>query len=274
MAQEGIEKSNPLVDFMRDIQAVNAAAGAPAGRGYRGGPPRAEQPTRVRSGAMSAPPVPLKPLTPEEKAELDRKAQEIGILPKPEKDELDELNETEDDAPPPAPSAPVGAAALIPKPGSVRRATPPSQINVAGGRGIEPVTQRPQLPDFKKVQLFDLQSGTIVVDGMFFPIPAEDVRAMKAYAVSIALDHVVMQLAKALIEFGVPEAAAMEAADKLRESVDGRKENMQEVRGGEGAGRVPSEPGAEAGLGVPPVPPPGAEGLQPVSDGGGEPPQE
>ncbi len=225
---------------MDSIAEQNAAEGLPAGRSY-GGPANAEPPTRVRSAAMREPVV-QKPLTPEEKAELDRKAREIGILP-PSDDVLDELSDDEDE-PAPVPS-PVPNESLIPKPGSIRnRAQRPRDVTatVIHPQSGQPVS-KPMLPDFTKVQAFDLVSGTIYIDGMAFPIPSEDQVAMKAYAVGIALDSVVAQLAMALIAFGVPESVANEAADKLRatavteERTDGEGERgteageaVQEVR--------------------------------------------
>jgi hypothetical protein len=270
MNQPAIEKDNALTRVMRQVAQTNAEAGLPAGRSA-GGPANIEPPTRVRSAPMRTA-IPLKPLTAEEKNDLDQKAKALGIMPK---DELDELREAdEDDEAPAFAAAPVPAPAFIPRPGSIRnprRAVAPSEITARATETGRVSLGRPQLPDFRKVESFDLTTNTIYVDGMSFPIPPEDVFPMKSYAVQIVLDHVVAQLAKALIEFGIPEAAAMEAANKLRETVDGQrgKENVQEVSAGTSDVSVPAEPSTQEGLDVPAVPPSGDEGLPAVGEGAG-----
>jgi hypothetical protein len=199
------------------------------------------------------------PLSAEERAERDRAAKAIGILPK---DELDELNIPESE-----PVAP--ATQFIPSPRAGKR--PTSEALSALGASLRgPDRQnareflsRPQLPDFKKVQQFDLMSNTIYVDGMAFPIPQEDVLAMKSYAVQIVLDHVVHQLAQALIEFGVPAAAAMAAANRLRDTVSVRKEEVQSVQGELALDGVPTEQNQEAGLDVSAVSQEGSGSVRP-----------
>jgi hypothetical protein len=212
--------------------------------------------------------IPVKPLSAEEKAELDQKAKALGIMPK---DELDELQDAGDEDEVPTVAPPVRAPVFIPKPGFTRKAQD-TEIKSSTPTGrMSPLAGRPQLPDFRKVESFDLVTNTIYVDGMSFPIPIEDVFPMKSYAVQIVLDHVVAQLAKALIEFGIPEAAAMEAAEKLRETVDGhRKENVSVVQEGTAPVVVPSKPDQEEGLDVPAVSSGGDEGLPAVGTGAGE----
>lgn len=260
MAENAIERDNVLTRFMRQVADVNAAAGFSAGRSSEG-PAGADPPTRVRSNAMASS---LKPLTAEERAELDRKAKELGIMPKDELDELAEPEDNEEMLMVPVPS--VG----LPVPGSVR-AVAPSQIlkDARGGVGAIPV-RRPQLPDFRNVEVFDLTTDTIRVDGMTFPIPPEDVLAMKSYAVQIVLDHVVAQLAKALIEFGVPGTAATEAAERLRESINDRKEAMPEVREGTTPNGVSPESDQVEKLGLSDVCSIGVEGLSAVGEGTSE----
>lgn len=261
MAEPGIEKDNALTRFMRNVSAENAAAGLPAGRSYTS----VEAPTRVHTSAMGE----MKPLTPEEVSTRDALAKSIGILPK---DELDELAETEEE-----PSAPVPVVPAIPKPGSIRN--PPRDREKTtvpdGPRGGMFSPSRPMLPDFKKVECFDFKTNTIYVDGMAFPIPQDDVRSMKSYAVQIVLDHVTAQLAQALIEFGIPEAAAAEAAERLRGSVNDRKDGVvSEVSKGLAADGVSAESRAEEGLGVPPVPSAGSEKLPADGEGSSSTPAE
>jgi hypothetical protein len=85
-------------------------------------------------------------------------------------------------------------------------------------RGTDVVTPIVKLPDFRKIEGFDFFRNVLYIDGLEFEIPAEDVLAMKRYAVDIALDHVVKQLAEALIVFGVPPALAQATADSVKES--------------------------------------------------------
>jgi hypothetical protein len=264
MSQPAQEKDNALTRFMRDVADTNAAAGLPAGRSA-GGPAGIDPPTRVRTAAMKEPLI-VKPLTKEEKADLDRKAQALGIMPK---DELDELAEPEDD------DAPAGAdlvmGPMIPTPGSIRhpRTEPPYTGPGSGPNrqtAREFMNDRTRLPDFTQVQSFNLETNTIYVDGMSFPIPEEDVTAMKSYAVQIVIDHVVAQLAKALIEFGVPPTVATEAAERLRESTNDGRETVSEVRDGAATTGVPPESNQAARLVVSDVPPTGVEGLSEVGE--------
>jgi hypothetical protein len=273
MTEVPVEKDNALTRFMRQVADTNAAAGLPAGRSA-GGPAGVDPPTRVRSNAMNSP-LPVRPLSPEERAELDQKARAIGIMPK---DELDELTDPDDEDECVALSEQEKlnpTASAIPTPGSIRnpaRATAPSQIlNEARGPYVAfTPLKKSQLPDFRNVEGFDLINNTIRVDGMIFPIPLEDVLAMKSYAVQIVLDHVVAQLAKALIEFGVPGVAAAEAADRLRESINDGKETVSEVRAGTTSSGVSPEPDQVEKLGLPVVLSSGDGELPAVGEGIGE----
>jgi len=216
-----------------------------------------------------------RPLSDAERAALDAKAKALGIMPKDELDELmDDDDEDEEEAATQAPAPVVTAATGIPRPGSARRRLEKGHeatvVHSDNPRIQVPIMSRPQLPDFRKVETFDLVSSVIYVDGMAFPIPTADLGMMKTYAVQVALDHVVRQLALALIEFGVPAAAADAAAKSLRDQVADGRSNDSDVSGVSAsatADGVPAESDTEAGLDVPAV---SSEGSEAVSgDAGG-----
>lgn len=74
------------------------------------------------------------------------------------------------------------------------------------------------MPDFRKIQGFNLERGVAIVDGIEFPIPDEDVKDMKKFALHIVLDNMVVQVASALVEIGVPQEMADKAAQSLRDA--------------------------------------------------------
>lgn len=194
--QPGVEPNNPFTRLIARVGELNASEGRPAGRSYSG-PVSADPPMRVQSAAMRA-----EPLTPEEQAHRDQRARELGILE-------------------PDPNA-SGDEIIVPPQADVplRMMSPRSQPGRQTAREfLADLPPRPTLPNFLNVQGFDLTTGELVIDGMSFPIPEEDRRDMKAYAVQIALDHIVAQLVVALVAFGLPQESAEVAADKLREGV-------------------------------------------------------
>jgi hypothetical protein len=91
-----------------------------------------------------------------------------------------------------------------------------------------------KLPDFRKVEGFDFFRNVLYIDGLEFEIPEVDVLAMKKYAVDLALDYVVKQLADALVLFGVPPALAQQTAESVKEGASHgageATEGVQEVR--------------------------------------------
>jgi hypothetical protein len=161
------------------------------------------------------------PLSPEEVAARDARARELGIRP-PTPDEdgpYGSLAEAQAAGMPDQPrptqaelDAHNGADfGLLAPQRVVRLSAPPSQPPATG-----PMVK---LPDFRKVEGFDFFRNVLYIDGLEFAIPEADVRGMKQYAVDLALDHVVKQLAAALVEFGVPPELANQTADSVRGSV-------------------------------------------------------
>lgn len=74
------------------------------------------------------------------------------------------------------------------------------------------------MPDFSRVEGFDLIRKVAVVDGMEFRLADDDVVAMKKYAIQVVLDNVTFQLAQALIALGIPQEMAAVAAETMRKS--------------------------------------------------------
>ena len=104
----------------------------------------------TRSAAVGRPSTPA-PLTPEERAELDRKAAELGIG--------------------------YGAAPeMSPRPAPVAEPQPPAQ----------PAPRTMALPDFTNVRYIDLQRKMVAVGNMEFVVPDNDVYSFKKYAANLA----------------------------------------------------------------------------------------
>lgn len=74
------------------------------------------------------------------------------------------------------------------------------------------------MPNFRNIQGFNLVTGVAIVDGVEFPLTETDVRDMKKFALHVVLDSMVIQVAQALIDIGVPEEMAAKAAQSLRET--------------------------------------------------------
>jgi hypothetical protein len=132
------------------------------------------------------------------------------------------------------------------------------------------------MPNFRNIQGFNLERGVAVVDGIEFPLADEDVRDMKKFALHVVLDSMVIQVAQALVDIGVPEEMAKAAAQSLKDAAahaavpgsmkDGGKpagnETVLEVPTGTAAGEVREE-SSEAGR-----PPVGVPDMLEVADGG------
>lgn len=205
MPSPAYEKNNPMTQLMSRVKQVNAAAGMPAGRGASDQPIMVGSGPSVRSAAMQSPP----PLSHEEQARRDQAARDLGIMP------------PDPDADPNYPSLEAameaGGAAGLPvteERMTAREVIARTDMTGAGAYAPPPTVR---LPDFRKVTGFDFFRNVIYIDGLEFAIPEEDVRDMKRYAVDIALNQVVKQLAEALVAFGVPPTLAQATADSVRE---------------------------------------------------------
>lgn len=226
-------KNNAFTQLADAVRVHNKSGGAiPIEVG--GGP-------SVRTRAMDPP-----PLSAEEKARRDAAARDLGIIDREPGDEATGYDTFEQAA---------AAGASVPRSGELAQLERDRTSSRESARGMVPFA--PRLPDFTKVQIFDFVQNVIVVDGMSFPIPAQDVLEMKGYAVQVALDHVVVKLAEALMAFGLPPAAARAAADKLKETVNG--EGADAVQGVRVDGH-PTDVSEELGPHLPLVQPAAQEG--------------
>jgi hypothetical protein len=207
MPTPAFEKNNAMTEVIRRAQRINAEAGLPAGRNAVNQPVTVGSGTSVRSAAMNDP----RPLSAEEVEARDARARELGLLPKLEGED----NPYGSLADAQAAGMPVELNTALDK--EVRR-----QGGMARPSVDVPASQSMvRLPDFTKVQMFDFIRNVIYIDGLEFAIPADDVRDMKRYAVDLALDHVVKQLADALIAFGVPQELANQMGASVREKANG-----------------------------------------------------
>lgn len=142
------------------------------------------------------------------------------------------------------------------------------------------------MPNFRNIQGFNLERGVAVVDGIEFPLADDDVRDMKKFALHVVLDSMVIQVAQALVDIGVPPEMAEKAAQTLRDTaaeaaVPGSmangagREAVREVQSEPTADGVQQEPAEEgrAPVGVPDVPVGTGEGEDSfwlLADGGEE----
>lgn len=153
------------------------------------------------------------------------------------------------------------------------------QANVPSGRPMtaaQGMLAARAMPNFRIIQGFNLEKGVAVVDGIEFPLSDEDVRDMKKFALHVVLDSMVIQVAQALVDIGVPKEMAEKAAQSLRDAAanaavpgsmaDGGRESaatspsVSEVPRGETTGGVPPVESQTSGLGVPEVREPEAVG--------------
>ena len=226
--------SNPATQIMEALQRANAGAGAPAGRSYSGGGPiNVGVPSRVSSAAMSGEVPPPRTISPEERAELDAKARELGIM---EKDETgdDKYGSME---------AALAAAAPVERPVDpmiARRASVERMIGPAMFDAQRPSLTRARLIDFKRVQSVDLMRGIAIVDDFEIELASVDVRAIKKLVLDYAVNYVTRQLAEALLEVS-------------QDGIDGEED-------------VPSMSAGEADLAVPPGSLPAGRATEPVQE--------
>lgn len=219
----------PQNELTRLIE-TNAAMNRAGGRGVASATPL---PT-VRSADMTQPPADEPPpLTLEERAELDRLAREAGVV-----------DESLGVAKPQGAYDSMEAAIEAGKPVAVERVTAQSarefiadrQVRrgehmVARSHSFVPPPTAPRLPDFRNVEGIDLMQGRVMIDGMEFPMPPEDVRSYRQYVVNIARAAVQKQLDDAL------RLAEPEVTDGGSE-IPGAIQKVQPVA--EGRGEEPS----------------------------------
>lgn len=126
----------------------------------------------TRSAALGKPlPAPLPPLSPEERAELDRKAIELGIMP-PSETEMGSNYKSQEEA--------VSAGQPVVK-------EQPAQSRVEY-----------RLPDFTKIRAIDLTRDLVIIGTLEFKISKEDSAEFKKFAINVAREAVEKELTDAL----------------------------------------------------------------------------
>jgi len=163
--QPAYEKDNPMTRLAREVAAHNAGHGLPAGRGYGVGQTMVEPASMGRSVAVRQE---LPPPPQEEIERLNRLALEHGV-----------------------PASDLGVAEPMP----TQYVPNPLQVTRTL-RDIRP--SAPRLPDFTKVEGIDLKSGHVIVDGLTFPVPENDLRDMYMYVMEIVQEAVMAQFHMAL----------------------------------------------------------------------------
>lgn len=137
----------------------------------------------------------LPSLTPEERAELDRKAVEAGI-----KDERITIPE---DSPYNTLEAALAAGAPVRMPSM--QAIPAPSLGRQTAR--EFLARESRLPDFFKIEGIDLISNVVWVDGMSFPITPVEAADFKVFVVNKARNSIMEKLTEAMNLFVLPETA-------------------------------------------------------------------
>ncbi len=220
-------KDNPFTRLIDRVTEINVSEGKQVGIGAAHGAENylpaipAAQLARMTPGQIAAMEFVPPPLSPEQVMRANAQAAALGIVDADELGMPGEMGvgptEEEIEAMLPRrfqnrPSAPPRSNVGQPQPDAD---VIPSGRPMAAAQGI---FNARSLPNFKNVQGFNLERGVAVVDGIEFPLPDEDVLDMKKYALSIVLDMMVIQVAQALVEFGLPQEMAEAAAQKLRET--------------------------------------------------------
>lgn len=91
--------------------------------------------------------------------------------------------------------------------------------------------RRPDLPDFTKCESILIKEGYMVIDGMAFEIPPDDLQEIKMYMINAVTNAVTQRLAQALVA--------------LRMEANAAKEKMQPMSSGATTDKLPEEQHAE-----------------------------
>lgn len=132
-------------------------------------------------------------LSAEQRAELDAKAIELGIMTPSGETGSDNYGTLEEALATATNGIPVEdpvvalEKTLVPAPYGRRSVKLP----------VARVVEIPRFPDFKEVQGIDLKAGTVFIDTMEFQIPVNDLLEFKRYAVEIARQEIMKKLEEA-----------------------------------------------------------------------------
>lgn len=160
------------------------------------------------------------PLSPEERAERDAKAMELGIMPRPEGEE-GPYGSLEQAA---AAGAPIERTLTVN--GMLTEQARVPSVPVTARQVIAATGGFPRLPDFSKVGGIDLIRDVVYVDGMEFPLSKEHADEFRVYCIQRAIESVNERMQAALAPLlKQPEVATSGHTH----------EDVQRVQGGEAA---------------------------------------
>ncbi len=185
---------NPWTQMIEETRRLNEAGGMRSTGPVSAGP----EPT-VRSAAMGQPVVELPPLSPEERAELDAHARELGLIPGEAEEQgskyatLEEAIEAGRSVHPPAP---VGQP-TDPTDRMTAREFLARQENLPIRARVVETTR---LPNFSKVQGIDLVRSVALVDGLEFALDQDTIVSLRTLVLGIAREQVMAQFDQALME--------------------------------------------------------------------------
>ena len=186
-------------------------------------------PTVRSSDLGTVQPEPLPPLTPEEKAELDAKAEALGILPhEQDVDGLvfaDSYASDEDVA---AEMARVQSEAEANHPPAPPIARETHRQHMGHRQDRTFVKMTPTMPDFSKIERIDFTTSSIIIDGMSFPLPPENSRRYCREAIATVSFLLQEQFKVALAAFAaeVPSGDTGPAVPEVRS--DGQPDGQGE----------------------------------------------
>jgi hypothetical protein len=169
------------------------------------------------------------PLSEDERAELDRKAIELGIMPNDS--EIEGVTSTYASA-----EEAARAGSAVPDPPQSRQ-TAREFTDVSRATARETVANDyARLPDFTKVGGIDLIRDVLYVDGMEFSVPKVDADELRLYAINIANQAIVAKLNSAVATLTGMGLISTEAKDAGADTVAGdvaATEAVQQVPGDE-----------------------------------------
>lgn len=246
-------RNNSFTRLIDRVAEMNEVAGKPAGRSV-------EQmgrfsPVVPAARASAVPDYVPTPLDPRHAMHANARAAALGMtndgkIGAPVSSEAGEPSDDEIDrmlanagTPPPGVSVPSEEMSVSPL-----QTSPPTPVHVKRSSSPPGLSLR-AMPDFTKVEGFDLIKEVALIDGVEFRLAKQDVLAMKKFAIEVVLENVTYQVAQALIDLGIPEDVARTAAEGMQREIIAAK-----TPGGmSGAGKEVREvPGAEAAVPVSP----------------------
>jgi len=223
---------NSLTQMIEEAARANRAGGGMPVRRQVEVASATSMPT-VQSAAVGRPVEEPPPLTAEEREELDRQAILAGVL------DPRLGNQNTDGTPINTPTTAYGSLEEAIAAGAPVNQPAPAVDPVENFRGgatreqlvmrekVRVMTGAPRVPDFRKVEGIDLINNAVVVDGLTFPLSAEQALELRQMVVETARAAIMEKLDEAMKLFTEAMYARPEASNA--------DEAVQPVQGGEAA---------------------------------------